>query len=164
MIVVCDGVVDYENDDKRIKIYETEPTNQNGNYQRVVGIKKAKNDYILFLDDDDFLTENALVEVKSSLEKHGFPDILIAKTYGQYGYMPHEPFTRPLAGSIGGGNVIIKSTLAKKVQWPYPKNGTWMDNKYCDFKFINACWYIAKSTAYDPDVLIGIIPKYSLGV
>ena len=164
MIVVCDGKSDYENNDKRIQIHETEPTGRYGHFQRSVGIKKAKNDYIFFLDDDDFLAENALKNIKVSLEKHNHPDILIGKTYGQYGFMPHEPFDRPKPGSIGTGNFIVKSWLAKQTQWPYPtKQGTLMDNRYCDFKFINACWYETDKTFYDKDLLMVITPKFSFG-
>ena len=163
LIIVCDGQIDCTSNDKRIKIYGTEPTGRYGHFQRTVGIKKAKYEYVLFLDDDDFLTENALTNIKVSLEKNNRPDILIAKTFGQYGHMPHEPFDRPKPGSIGTGNFVVKSWLAKKIQWPHSSLGTLMDNRYCDFKFINACWYETDKTFYDPDLIMIITPRFSFG-
>lgn len=161
--MVCDGKADIASHDKRIKVYETKPTNQYGNLQRFVGISKATKRYMLFLDDDDFLTENALTDIKVSLEKHNRPDILIGKTFGQYGYMPHEPFIRPQAGSISGSNIIVRTKIAQKVQWPHNLNGTLMNSRYGDFRFVNGCWYETEKTFYDKNLVLQISPRYSFG-
>jgi len=163
LIIVCDGKRDITSHDKRIRVYETEPIGRYGHYQRSIGIKKAKHDYVFFLDDDDFLAENALKNIKASLKKHNHPDILIGKSYGQYGYMPHEPFTRPKPGSIGTGNFVVKTRLAKQTGWPPCLEGTLMDSRYGDFKFINACWYGTEKKVYDKDLLFIITPRFSFG-
>ncbi len=163
LIIICDGKADVTPSSPKEQVHETEHTGRYGNVQRHLGIDLAKGDYIIFLDDDDLFTETCLIDVMASLKKWEYPDILIGKTYGQHGFLPHLPFTRPVAGSIGGGNIIIKSWLAKKVGWPEVKHGTFSQNRYCDFKFLNACWYLTEKTYYDSDLLISMIPRFSMG-
>ena len=43
---------------------------------RNTGIKNAKGDYVIFLDGDDFFSENALEILSQEIKQHNFPDII----------------------------------------------------------------------------------------
>ena len=43
---------------------------------RNTGIKNAKGDYVIFLDGDDFFSENALEKLSQEIKQHNFPDII----------------------------------------------------------------------------------------
>ena len=43
---------------------------------RNTGVKNSKGDYIIFLDGDDFFSENALEKLSQEIKQHNFPDII----------------------------------------------------------------------------------------
>lgn len=75
VIVVNDGTKDNSMD--IVKKYDVEIINQeNGGLSaaRNTGVKKAKGDYLIFLDSDDFIEEELLEKINDSLEDN--PDIV----------------------------------------------------------------------------------------
>lgn len=90
LIIIDDGSTDntrtiVENQvklDPRIKYHWQ--TNQERSTSRNNGIKKAKGDYICFLDSDDFYLDNHLLEFYNLIEKNQFAnDFYFCNTYMQ---------------------------------------------------------------------------------
>lgn len=85
IVVVDDGSTDSSVDivksiaDERIFIYQK----RNGGpaSARNYGVKKARGEWILFLDADDTLEKNALVLASQNIKKHSFVDVF---SYSQY--------------------------------------------------------------------------------
>lgn len=71
LIIVNDGSTDESEkiidkfNDNRIKVIKQ--SNQGLSVARNNGLKKAKNDYILFVDSDDFIDENLLLELNKNV-------------------------------------------------------------------------------------------------
>lgn len=68
---ICDK---YAANDKRIKVYHIE--NQGVSHARNLGIEKAKNDYIIFVDSDDLLENNALYNINKIINQHKDFDLI----------------------------------------------------------------------------------------
>jgi len=68
-------IINKLNNDKIILI--TNKTNSLVGFSRNQGIDIAKGEYILFLDSDDFLAENALIQLIQKLKIENFPDIIL---------------------------------------------------------------------------------------
>ena len=96
VIVVNDGTKD--NSMQIVKDYDVRIINQENqglSMARNNGIKKAKGEYILFLDSDDYLEENTLQEIENVLDSK--PDVVrfqIKEVGIDYSNdYPEEPFT-----------------------------------------------------------------------
>ena len=72
---------EYENDEKRIKIIEKK-INSGVSNSRNIGINKAKGDYIMFIDSDDFLAENAIESLTKMIKLYDYD--LIKFNYFKY--------------------------------------------------------------------------------
>lgn len=85
IILVDDGSTDnsgkicdkYSQNDKRIKVIHKQ--NAGVSEARNSGIKKSKGKYIIFVDGDDFLIANILLELKEILLKNTDIDVLLSK-------------------------------------------------------------------------------------
>ena len=42
-----------------------------------LGFKQAKGKYLIFLDSDDFLLKNSLEQLKKTIEKNNFPEVIL---------------------------------------------------------------------------------------
>lgn len=73
---ICD---DYAYKDSRIRVIHKE--NGGLSAARNTGIQYANGEYIVFLDGDDCLYENALQEVNSCIEKYDSPEMIIGNVY-----------------------------------------------------------------------------------
>lgn len=89
VILIDDGSKDsslsilneYSENDKRIKTFHIE--NHGVSYARNLGIEKATNDYIIFVDSDDLLSPNSLEKINHAINT--YPDFdLIQTTYIEF--------------------------------------------------------------------------------
>ena len=84
LILINDGSRDsslnilkeYENTDERIVVISQE--NSGVSVARNKGIDSAKGDYIIFVDSDDYIRENALEVLKGEIEKNSKLDMVIS--------------------------------------------------------------------------------------
>ena len=134
VIVVNDGTKD--NSMEIVKNYNVITINQNNqglSMARNNGVKKAKGEYLLFLDSDDYLEENTLEEINKALDSK--PDIVrfqikevgseVNKNY------PEEPFN-----NLNGENAFKRIVNYHFVEnaWCYAiKREYYMDNHF-EFK------------------------------
>ena len=91
VIVVNDGTKD--NSMKIVKNYDVRIINQENqglSMARNNGVKKAKGEYILFLDSDDYLEENTLQEIENVLDylEVECDDYVIDKIINTYNLQP----------------------------------------------------------------------------
>ncbi len=134
VIVVNDGTKD--NSMEIVKNYDVITINQKNqglSMARNNGVKKAKGEYLLFLDSDDYLEENTLEEINKALDSK--PDIVrfqikevgneVNKKY------PEEPFN-----NLNGENAFKRIVNYHFVEnaWCYAiKREYYMDNNF-EFK------------------------------
>lgn len=125
IIVVNDGsrdetaniVINLSKNSKRIQLIDLKENRGRG-FARHAGVKKAKGDYIVFIDADITLPENWLVKVMPQLEQF---DAVggIAIPDGDVMYICEkfklEPKPLPATTGITGNNVIYKSEILKKI-------------------------------------------------
>ena len=84
LILINDGSRDsslnilkeYENTDERIVVISQE--NSGVSVARNKGIDSARGDYIIFVDSDDYISENALEVLKGEIEKNSKLDMVIS--------------------------------------------------------------------------------------
>jgi len=126
VIVVNDGskdktaniVFDLSRNSKRIQLIDLQENRGRG-FARHEGVKKAKGDYIVFIDADITLPENWLVKVMTQLEQF---DAVggIAIPDGDIMYICEkfklEPKPQPATTGITGNNVIYKGEFLKKIK------------------------------------------------
>ena len=90
LIIVDDGSPDscgetadaYAKKDSRIRVIHQ--TNQGASVARNAGIQAAAGDYIVFLDADDWLNEDALAFLNETLKRHGPTDVVIFALFCDY--------------------------------------------------------------------------------
>lgn len=105
---------------------------------RNYGCKKAKGKYIVFIDSDDFITENALTKINQKIEMEE-PDILIFDFYEYYSldYKIHrkgildigdgELLKRCIISPPANWNKVFKKSILTKNKIEYPK-GLWYED------------------------------------
>ncbi|MFD2552455.1 glycosyltransferase family 2 protein [Bizionia sediminis] len=124
VIVVNDGSTDASLtvvegiSDSRISIYSTE--NQGVSAARNFGIQKAKTDYIVFLDADDFWYPNHLENLKTLL--NAFPNCgLYASAYAkkQHGKLYHSVYNTIPQNKVWQGIVAdyFKASTVNNLAW-----------------------------------------------
>ena len=102
--------------DKRVKYFEKK--NEGTELTRVYGIKKAKGDYIIFSDHDDYYELNAFQTLYDNGVKSD-ADIVVANAYLKYNGIP---FRKKLSGIYEGKTI---------------DNQDFLNNYYCNFFGIN---------------------------
>jgi glycosyltransferase involved in cell wall biosynthesis/serine acetyltransferase/ubiquinone/menaquinone biosynthesis C-methylase UbiE len=96
IIVVDDGSVDstnailrsYEKNDSRIKVYKQKNAGQGA--ARTFGLKKAKGDYVWFVDADDWLVDFSLLRIVNILSKNK-PDVMVINFEYTFDEKPSQP-------------------------------------------------------------------------
>ena len=68
-------VLEKYNDNSNIKIFST-PTNSRQGAARNIGLEHAVGNYILFVDADDFITDNILGKIVDNIKNNNYPDII----------------------------------------------------------------------------------------
>lgn len=131
VIVVNDGTKDNSID--IVKNYDVEIINQeNGGLSaaRNTGVKKAKGDYLLFLDSDDYIEKDLLKKINDSLEDN--PDIVrfqIKEVYPDKEIDFKEESFNTTTG-VEAFNKIVKYHFIENA-WCYAiKRKYYLDNKY----------------------------------
>ncbi len=77
----------YKESDSDIRI-ETLHENSGASIARNRGVSKAQGDYILFVDGDDYLTQNALEEIEKSIIDYDHPDWIYGN--GNYEFSDYD--------------------------------------------------------------------------
>ena len=147
LIIVDDGSTDNTEDiiksytDKRIKYYKNQ--NHGIGYSRNYGINKAVGDYLIFLDSDDYFSNNTLDVISKNIKSN---DILIFNyieyyekdnstkkisfpIFNDYNLSDHPELINII--NLGPCNKAFKSTLFKDKSNRFPE-----DIKYEDFPLI----------------------------
>lgn len=108
--------------DKRVYVYHKE----NGGLSdaRNYGMEKAKGDYLIFVDSDDFITEKALEYFASVVEK-SHPDVLLTRLTEYYGDNDIVEQDAEMETFFRGGISVEKAMQwdmkKSKSTWPAPK-------------------------------------------
>ena len=131
VIVVNDGTKDNSMD--IVKKYDVEIINQeNGGLSaaRNTGVKKAKGDYLIFLDSDDYIEKDLLKKLNDSLEDN--PDIVrfqIKEVY-QDKKIKYEEESFNTTSGVEAFNNIVKYHFIENA-WCYAINRKYyLDNKF----------------------------------
>jgi len=99
---------------KNIKIISKE-RNSGLSESRNIGIREARGKYIIFLDSDDYIDENALLDLNKLICEHEFPDIIYTKFIEE-----REEYCEEKCGYVSESNKIysrydfLKSELEKR--------------------------------------------------
>ena len=127
VVVVNDGSTDnslqiiskLQNEDARVKIYH-HPNNLNKgrSASRNLGIKNAKENYIAFLDADDFYLKNRFKNDKHVFEKHGEIDgvynAISAYFYRKSNYSEEEKLKLTMVSDTIEPNELFETLLYYK--------------------------------------------------
>lgn len=81
----------------------------------------VESDYVVFIDDDDLVTdENYFEELENIATKERCPSVIMSRT--EYGglHFPTQEYWKsfPSIGHIGGLNFCVRSSVYKKFDWP----------------------------------------------
>lgn len=90
IIIINDGSTDtgpaiclqYVNQDSRIKIVHQE--NQGLGPTRNVGIDESSGEYLIFLDSDDFLNQDSLENLNTTIKNNNNPDMILCRASSFY--------------------------------------------------------------------------------
>lgn len=164
-----DEEIDIDNEVKKdlnIKIYNNSK-NEGIHKSRINGIKQSTGDYILFLDQDDEITEDSLWILLNSIKDY---DICIGNGYYEFKKHTEQIFNNKISGEIStkklfylyvknfivspGQCLIRKNAIPKQwTQKTLTNNGAddyllWllMFNQHCKFKYVHKEVYIHKYT------------------
>lgn len=107
-----------------------------GNRQRREGIKVAKGEYIVFIDDDDLPTSTWL----ESANEVGSLGVLLLGAIWKSGVRKYLPDKIPIRmGYISSQNICVRKEVAQQVGWPDS------EEYEADFRFIESCIEMAGS-------------------
>lgn len=137
--IICD---DYARKDCRFKVIHKK--NEGLVSARREGIKKAKGDYCIFCDSDDFLEINALEKLNGIIENY-FPDLIIYKGY-EYDGKNKKPFIEP----------NLKQGIVENKKLIY-------DHFFLDYSLNPLCFKAVKRTIIDKEKDYSNFYKSNLG-
>ena len=151
-LIISDG--DFEsvrqlqsaNRELRRRFYVTPPIRHFGNYQRNIGIRHARGEFLVFLDDDNVLYPQALSIMLQGFE-HGNIDLVFCPIdydhakHGVHGQllMPAEGFA---CGEVDSLNAMLRRSLALRC------NG-WGDSYFADFDLLSAAAAVGTTRYWD---------------
>jgi|SRR5690554_2203859 len=143
LIIINDGssddyteIEEITKTDERIRYYYKE--NEERSIARNYGIKKAKGEYICFLDDDDYYLENHLTTFKRVIDKSNIYEFIFSGVYrsnagslekkpliGEY-HNKEELIEKIIHQHVWTCTVCIKRTILLKIQF-VPTFNIWED-------------------------------------
>ena len=99
-----------------------------GNTPRHLAWQYAKGDYLIYLDDDNFLYNvHSLRRLAVALNESGLPDVaFIPMMMKGNVFMPPRP---PVVGAVDTGNIVVKREIG---QWPI-KGGYEADGHFAEY-------------------------------
>ena len=104
-----------EYNDERIKYFYTKSTNFFGTHQRNYLLEKTTGDYIIFLDDDNYLYPNHLEIINQNIENS---DMLIYHiNFESYQYSVIPLVDKIIHEQIDSLNFVIKRELSTRYKW-----------------------------------------------
>jgi glycosyltransferase involved in cell wall biosynthesis len=161
VIVVSDGkrswVRDLCNQYDRVYYLDTPQTQNSGATQRDLGIKRAFGSHLMFLDDDDVYVGNALITVRTKIEKEPRSIHIFRMYYGKGAPPNDRGVTLWKEPSLTICNVGTPMCVV-----PYRHNlPSWVDREditYHDFYWITAVNQVIKDVQFHPDVICVVRP------
>lgn len=129
-------------------------------YTRNEGIKKSLGKYILFLDSDDVLYDDALYELYKNAKKYD-SDVVVSKinsfnSKGQYGYYSDKYLKNEKSFSIDGNYSIINciSACGKLYKGSFLKKYHFLENTYHEDNYFTLKVFLGSKK-------ISVLPKYT---
>jgi len=162
---ICD---DYASKYSNIEVIHQ--TNSGLSVARNKGIEKAKGDYLIFIDSDDYIASNSFEQINQELKQSHFPDILITpfKSFRSSGMtkdhdlflLKHDVNTMNIEEAINlqlkiseglffVWRYIVKKNLIESHQIQFPVGMLYEDNQWTPrvllfaktFSVLKYCWY-----------------------
>lgn len=129
VILVNDGSTDqsgticekYADMSKRIRIIHK--SNGGLSDARNRGLKEAGGEYIIFVDGDDYIEENALEKIDKSIRRNNEPDIVITRIKEIFpnGNVRYTDLNMPKEEAVSKELAIIWNFCKSNKTWPAPK-------------------------------------------
>lgn len=135
---------------RALRYFETEPTRNWGNAQRMVGIDHARGRYLCFIDDDDVTKRGAFRIIREAVQAHPDRIILFRMKYLRGTILWREP--RLAHGNVSTQQIVVPN-LPGKV-------GSWLtqDRRDSDFDFIRECVELQGEPVWRPEVIALVAP------
>lgn len=106
---------DFIYSDKRVKLYEIDCLDSDTTTKRNTALKKIKDGYFCFLDDDTLFHENMYIKYRECLE-HNFIGMLVGEQIDDNGLRLIASY--PVYTKIDTGNVLAYHDCLLKCEWP----------------------------------------------
>lgn len=163
VLVVNDGSTDnslsileqYASRDSRIEIISQK--NQGLSMARNNGLKNVQGNYVCFLDSDDFIDKNFLMELYNEARKADADVVMTSTKYVGNKKFRKDDFAKgaivPFAEKVSilphGGcwNKLYKQSFLSKYKLQFPKGLYWEDNIFT----IQVCWFSNKLAVINGD-------------
>ena len=115
----------------RVRYWETEPSNDWGNTQRMLGIQRALGRYLIFIDDDDLTTRGAFRIIREAVRAN--PERIIV-----FRFIRQPGDTLWKAPELRSGNVSTQQLVIPNLPG---KVGSWLrlGRETADFDFLSEC-------------------------
>lgn len=122
------------------RIIATDPTRVYGAHQRNVGLENVERGWVLFLDDDNVLDENACAVIEKELD--AAIGILVFKVWHAElnKFVPADPSKMPQYADIDSLSVVINTDVSSFA--------TWQPLYHHDFMYIQNVWAMASHYGY----------------
>jgi glycosyltransferase involved in cell wall biosynthesis len=76
--------------------------------------RRVSGQYVMILDDDDYLIDSGLVERLRKIVVEHDPDIIMIRMDGPYGILPNQGWEKePMLNDIGSPNYVVRSEIWK---------------------------------------------------
>jgi glycosyltransferase involved in cell wall biosynthesis len=147
IIIVNDGstdrseaiAVDYAQQDKRIKVIHQE--NRGTSAARNTGLQLAQGEFIAFLDNDDWIKDDSLIELYREATKH-HADVVMGKIWfykhNSIIKNPYKPVPEDMRNSILPGKELfirmIKADAYPSMPWNYIYRRTFLEKIHARFE------------------------------
>ncbi|MEX1231208.1 MAG: glycosyltransferase family A protein [Planctomycetaceae bacterium] len=139
-LIVADGarpatrqLIDHAGDSRIAYLECSDKRSAYGNAQRNAAMRRAQNDFLMFVDDDDWLLPHALAAVRRE-GVHGLPMMFRMEYRPRNAVLWRMPLLRE--ANVGGGMFVTPNRSDRLADWPIYDDRQSLGYGASDFQFI----------------------------